>query len=167
MTRCNELLPTYHVTRGNWIRIHRGLYRLAVFPESRFGQLIGWHLWSRDRKQVPQGVFSHLTALEVHSLFSETEKRIFITVPNSFRRTAKTPTMIILHKCDLLANEVIEVEGIRVTSIKRTLEDTVRSTLLPQDQLSNVFKQVFTMGLVEAAFVTALCGDQLEFIFGR
>ncbi len=49
----------YHVRAGNWIREHRGIYRLARFPEPERPDLILWMLWSRDRSDRPTGVFSH------------------------------------------------------------------------------------------------------------
>jgi|GEM_PF-5608877 len=34
---------------GNWIREHRGIYRLRQFPLTEGGYLVLWSLWSRDR----------------------------------------------------------------------------------------------------------------------
>jgi hypothetical protein len=58
----------YHVQAGNWLREHRGIYRLALFPEPARPDLILWWLWSRDRSDRPVGVFSHHTALSLHEL---------------------------------------------------------------------------------------------------
>jgi predicted transcriptional regulator of viral defense system len=157
----------YHVKHGNWFRIHRGLYRLTVIPESRLGILVGWHLWSRDRKQVAQAIFSHLTALEVHRLLGSEDERIFMTVPHSFRRTSKTPLGLILYKGDLAANEIVDVEGIRITSPKRTLEDIVKSRVLSRNQLSAVLDQASRIGLVDTPFVAGLLGDQFQLRFEK
>jgi predicted transcriptional regulator of viral defense system len=157
----------YHVKRGNWIRIHRGLYRLAVFPDSRLGQLFGWHLWSRDRKQTPLGVFSHLTALELHRLFPATGKSVFMTVPRSFRRTSRPPAVLSLYKSDLIAKDLVEIEAIRVTSVRRTLQDVAACDLLSRDQLQAVLKQALAVGLVDVQFLTGLIGDQFEFRFDK
>lgn len=153
----------YHVSRGNWIRIERGLYRLAVFPESRLGQLVALYLWSRDRKQKPQGTFSHLTALELHGLFQATEKPIFMTVPQSFRRTTQTPTVLLLYKAHLNEREVVEIQGMPITTIKRTLADIAKANLLQRDQFSAALQQALTRGSVDAQFVSALLGDQFQF----
>ena len=53
----------YHVRQGHWIRERRGIYRLALFPVSEEEQLVLWSLWSMNRKEEPQGVYSHATAL--------------------------------------------------------------------------------------------------------
>jgi hypothetical protein len=59
---------SYHVRSGNWIREHRGVYRLAQFPLPARPDLMIWQLWSRNRQDQPQGVFSHATALTLHEL---------------------------------------------------------------------------------------------------
>lgn len=43
----------YHVQAGNWLREHRGIYRLALYPEPDRPDLILWWLWSRDRADRP------------------------------------------------------------------------------------------------------------------
>src|ERR1035437_1065575 len=58
----------YHVQAGNWIREHRGIYRLARFPRGGRPDLILWSLWSRKQEEVAQGVYSHQTALSLYEL---------------------------------------------------------------------------------------------------
>ncbi len=41
---------------GNWIREHRGIYRLALFPAAEHPDLVKWALWSRNRNEVTEGV---------------------------------------------------------------------------------------------------------------
>lgn len=41
----------YHVQAGNWIREHRGIYRLALFPAADRPDLVLWALWSRNRNE--------------------------------------------------------------------------------------------------------------------
>ncbi len=157
----------YHVSRGNWIRIQRGLYRLAVFPESRLGELTAWYLWSRDRKQRPQGAYSHLTALELLGLLQAPQKRVFMTVPQSFRRTSQTPATLVLYKADLRQNDIVEIEGMPVTNFKRTLADIAKADLLQPDQFRAVLEQALTLGVVDAQFLSALVGDQFQFRFDK
>jgi hypothetical protein len=131
------------------------------------GELIGWRLWSRDRKQIPQGVFSHLTALELHRLFPPNETAIFMTVPTSFRRTSKTPAALVLYKASLLAQEVVEAEGIPLTVLRRTLKDIAESRLLAPALFASVLEQVAALGLVDAQFLNGLKGDQFELRFHK
>ena len=155
----------YHVRQGNWTRIERGLYRLAVFPESRIGKLTAIYLWSRNRKQKPQGTFSHLTALELHTIFDRPGDRVFMTVPRSFRRSARTPVAVLLYKEELGVSEVVEILGLPVTTVKRTLADVAAASLLQPDELRTISQQQLADGAVDAQFVSALLGDQFQFRF--
>src|SRR6266702_7856829 len=58
----------YHVQVGNWIREHRGIYRLALFPLAEHPDLVTWALWSRNRNEVTEGIYSHQTALSLYEL---------------------------------------------------------------------------------------------------
>ena len=53
----DESKHAYHVRVGNWIREYRGIYRLRNFPSPERPDLMLWFLWSRDRNDVPQGVY--------------------------------------------------------------------------------------------------------------
>ena len=44
---------SYHVKAGNWLREHRGIYRLRQYPQTDNGHLVLWSLWSRDRHGEP------------------------------------------------------------------------------------------------------------------
>jgi hypothetical protein len=49
----SEKTHSYHVNAGNWIREHRGIYRLADFPAPERPDLMLWYLWSQNRQEVP------------------------------------------------------------------------------------------------------------------
>ena len=76
---------TYHVDAGNWLREHRGIYRLRRYPQSDDGQLVLWSLWSRNREGEPEGVYSHLTALRIKELSDASPSRLHMIVPPDFR----------------------------------------------------------------------------------
>jgi len=65
----------YHVHAGNWLREHRGIYRLALFPEPDRSDLILWWLWSRDRSDQPSGIYSH------HGTVPTAEQQVLFQVP--------------------------------------------------------------------------------------
>src|SRR5690242_9384509 len=71
---------TYHVKAGNWIREYRGIYRLANYPQVENSELVLWSLWSRGQNQVPQGVYSHQTALNVYQLTDLMPGKLHLTV---------------------------------------------------------------------------------------
>src|SRR5256885_11657967 len=58
----------YHVQVGNWIREHRGIYRLSLYPTTDRPDLVLWALWSRNRDEVIEGVYGHQTALTLYEL---------------------------------------------------------------------------------------------------
>jgi hypothetical protein len=85
----------------------------------------------------------------------------------SFRRTSRPPAALSLYKSDLRAKDVVEIEAIRVTSVRRTLQDVAEGDLLSRDQLQGVLKQALAVGLVDVQFLTGLTGDQFEFRFDQ
>lgn len=98
---------SYHVKAGNWIREHRGIYRLKRYPMSGAGQQVLWSLWSRDRSGVPQGVYSHETALSLRDLSDVNPAKLHMTVPPEFRRNSVSPAVLVLHKGTLSPADVI------------------------------------------------------------
>ena len=85
----------YHFSRGHWLRIDRGLFRLRDYPPGEREDLIRWSLWSRDQKGAPQAVVSHDTALTVHDLSDIMPERVHLPVPRGFRK--RVPAGCILH----------------------------------------------------------------------
>jgi len=105
----------YNVDRGSWVRIERGVFRLAAWPVGHHDDLVRWSLWSRGR-----AVVSHQTALSVHELGDFNPARVHLTVPLNFRPTAPG---VVLHKADLPAEDIREHEGYRITTPLRSLLD--------------------------------------------
>src|ERR1035438_4899961 len=81
----------YHVKVGNWIREHRGIYRLTLYPFTDRPELALWALWSRNRNEVIEGVYSHQTALTIYELSDLNPSKIHMTVPAHFRRNSEIP----------------------------------------------------------------------------
>src|SRR5438309_3654040 len=92
----------YHVQAGNWIREHRGIYRLALFPAADRPDLVLWALWSRNRNEEVEGVYSHHTALSLYHLSDLNPAKLHMTVPRHFRRNSEIPNILVLHYADLL-----------------------------------------------------------------
>src|SRR6202142_135243 len=76
----------YHVQAGNWIREHRGIYRLGLFPATERPDLVRWALWSRNRREETEGVYSYETALSLWQLSDVNPSKLHLTVPKRFRR---------------------------------------------------------------------------------
>lgn len=121
----SEQAQHYHANAGNWIRDHRGIYRLARYPRSEWAHLMLWQLWSRNRADVPQGVYSHQTALSLYELSDVMPSRLHMTVPYGFDRSAEIPSVLILHRAHLSQSDIGTIEGIRVTRPVRTILNVI------------------------------------------
>ncbi len=113
----------YHVQVGNWLREHRGIYRLALFPEPDRPDLILWWLWSRDRSDRPAGVYSHQTALSLHELNDVNPSRLDIIVPSTFRRGVPVPSILRLHYRHIADAEREALFSVPGTNVLRTILD--------------------------------------------
>ena len=118
----DERNHSYHVKSGNWIKEHRGIYRLNNFPYSPDSQLSLWSLWSCNREGEIQGVYSHETALQIYDLSDLSPFKLHMTVPIHFRRST-VPDILVLHKCILKPSDWRTIAGYRVTTPTRTLFD--------------------------------------------
>src|SRR5919197_4966711 len=105
----------YHVQRGDWLRVDRGIFRLTDWPASQHEDLVRWTLWSRGR-----AVISHETALAVHELGDVMPARVHITVPPGFRMRASA---IVVHKALLEPSDAEAFEGFSVTTPVRSILD--------------------------------------------
>jgi len=82
-----------------------------------------WSLWSRNRGEAAQGVFSHQTALSLYDLSDVMPAKLHMTVPKSFRRNSEIPAWLILHFADLPQSDIGAAHGVRVTKPMRTILD--------------------------------------------
>lgn len=138
----------YHVKAGNWIREHRGIYRLAQFPPADRPDLVLWALWSRNRREEVQGVFSHQTALRLHELSDVNPARIHMTVPETFRKNSEIPRILLLHYRDLADGDVESASGYRFTRPLRTILDVIATGELERSTISQAVRQAFERGLI-------------------
>jgi hypothetical protein len=132
----------HHVMSGNWVRVERGIYRLARFPQSPEEQLVIYTLWSRNRVGEPEGVYSHQTALSIHELSDVNPAKLHMTVPPAFRRSAKVPKILTLHYASLNEKDVEQRQGFAVTRPLRTIADLADAESVSRD----IVEQAFTEG---------------------
>ncbi|MBN1978867.1 MAG: hypothetical protein JW918_15825 [Anaerolineae bacterium] len=135
----------FHISRGNWLKIDRGLFRLRDFPPGEREDLIRWSLWSRNQKSEPQAVVSHDTALTVHNLSDVMPDRVHLTVPKRFRK--EVPRGCVLHKANMAPESIEPRIGYRVTTPLRTLLDVAESPL-SQEHLDKAVRDALERGLV-------------------
>ncbi|MFC2023415.1 hypothetical protein ACFLT5_01610 [Chloroflexota bacterium] len=148
----------FHVERGNWLRVDRGLFRLHDYPPGEREDLIRWSLWSRNQQGFSQAVVSHDTALTVHELSDVMPARIHLTVPPGFRK--KIPPSCVLHKATLAPIDVEARDGYQVTTTLRTLLDVAESPL-SQEHLNATIRDALQRGLVRRhQLESAFCSPQ-------
>lgn len=138
----------YHVRTGHWVREYRGIYRLASFPRPERPDLTLWFLWSRNRQDVPQGVFSHQTALTLYDLSDIMPAKLHMTVPLTFRRSGPIPKTLVIHRVDLNKDDVGRSMGVQVTKPLRTIADLLMEASVSDDLLRQALREALTRGLI-------------------
>jgi predicted transcriptional regulator of viral defense system len=138
----------HHVKSGNWVRVERGIYRLTRFPQSGEEQLVIYSLWSRNRAGEPEGVYSHQTALSIHELSDVNPVKLHMTVPATFRRRAKLPKILVLHRANLTAKDVEQRQGFAVTRPLRAIADLAATESVSRDIVEQALSEGRQRGLI-------------------
>lgn len=143
----------FHVKRGNWIRVNRGIFRLKHFPVSPHEDLIHWWLWSRKL-----GVISHESAAAIYDIGDVLPRTTHLTIPQSFRKIA--PRSISRNRAQLSPSDRTMRDGLAITTPLRTILDLAQGQLDPE-RLSLVTKDALQKGLVtEKGILQALAETQ-------
>lgn len=106
-----------------------------------------WYLWSQNRQEVPEGIYSHETALSLHELSDIMPSKLHMTVPTDFRRNSMIPEILILHRAHVDKSDVQEMYGVRVTRPMRTIIDLLRSSQVDRSQLKLAVNDAIRRGL--------------------
>jgi predicted transcriptional regulator of viral defense system len=138
----------YHVRVGNWIREHRGIYRLTLFPPADRPDLVLWALWSRNRNEEVEGVYSHHTALSLYDLSDLNPAKLHMTVPTDFRRNSDIPGILVLHYADLPNSDVQAAQGFKFTRPLRTILDLIEAGTVEQRFIRQALRQAIDRGLI-------------------
>ena len=146
----------HHVKSGNWTRVERGIYRLTRFPQSSEEQLVIYALWSRNRAGEPEGVYSHQTALSIHELSDLNPAKLHMTVPAAFRRTAKTPNVLVLHRANLSQTDIEPRQGFAVTRPLRTIADLAAAESTSRDIVEQALIAGRRHGVITAREISTL-----------
>ena len=129
----------HHVKAGNWLRIDRGLFRLAEWIPDINDDLARWTLWSGGR-----GVVSHETALAAHGIGEFESPKAHLTVPPGFRKHDEAVT---LHHAELPEEDIVKRVGFRITTPIRSIIDV--AALSPdEDQLARSIEDARQNGLL-------------------
>ncbi len=136
---CGFSRSNFHrkVQSGKWNKeTLRGIYRLANYPPTSRPELTLWSLWSSNRQGIPQGVWSHETALDIHGLSDVAPTKLHMSVPKSFRKSTEIPTNLCLHFIDKISqSDIATRQGFSITKPLRTLADVIRDKTIQNEQI--------------------------------
>jgi hypothetical protein len=138
----------YHVQAGNWIRERRGIYKLALFPATDRPDLALWALWSMNRKEQVEGVYSHQTAIRLHDLSDLNPAKLHMTVPKGFRRNSEMPKILVLHFRDLPGGDIQSGPGYKYTRPLRTILDLIETGTVERSFIHQALRQAVDRGLI-------------------
>ena len=119
----------YHVDRGNWTRVDRGLFRIADWPPSASDVFARWNAWANG-----QGVLSHETAASIQGVPGFDGGPVHITLPHA---SQARPVGAVLHKGSLPEADIEDLGAYRATTLLRTLVDLADSGI-PGDRLVSI-----------------------------
>ena len=143
-----ENTHSYHVRVGNWIREHRSIFRLALYPSTDRPDLVLWALWSRNRNEEVEGVYSHQTALTLYELSDLNPAKLHMTVPTEFRRNSEMPGILVLHYSNLPESDVQTAQGFKFTRPLRTILDLIEAGTVEQRFIRQALRQALDRGLI-------------------
>ena len=138
----------YFVKKGKWINEGWGIYRLANYPVTERPDLMKWYLWSRNKNDIPQAVFSHETALMLYDLSDVMPDKIHMTVPKKFRKFNKIPKILKIYKMDLSDSDIRIYLSIKVTTVIRTIIDIIEENVISKELIYQAIEASVSKGLI-------------------
>jgi len=132
----------YHVDHGNWLRVDRGLFRIPEWPAGVNDTLVRWMLWSKHR-----AVVSHDSAAAAYALGVANPARVHLTVPPEFRMA---DPVVVLHHRPLPETDLTVLDGASITSVPRTVLDTIDSHV-DEELIESVVADALATGAVARA----------------
>lgn len=136
-------LLAHHVRSGRYERVRRGLYRLRGYPGSSSEEVRAkWLAVGGDR-----AVVSHESALDLHELSDVLPNAVHLLVSRE-DRGIKPPEGVLIHTTSvpLAREDVVSLEGIRVTSPTRSIVDAATAGTQPE-QIEAAVSQALARGL--------------------
>jgi predicted transcriptional regulator of viral defense system len=138
---------SYHARRGRFIRVRQGLYRLREYPEStREDVIAAWLAAGRD-----DAVVSHESALDLLGLSDVVPESVHLTLPRTMRYRPAMPGVTVHTTTKPLgAGDVVTRDGIRVTSVVRSILDSAEAGTAPE-QVVAAIREALDRGMATRA----------------
>jgi predicted transcriptional regulator of viral defense system len=136
-------LIRHHTNSSTFLRIYRGVYRLKDYPAFPREEVVA--AWLAVGKDV--AVVSHESALDLHDLSDVIPNAVHLTVLRSMRNLPKLPGVKIHTTTrEFAAGDVVTREGMRVTSVERTIVDSA-DWGTGSEQIEMAVRQAFRRGV--------------------
>ncbi len=140
--------------RGRIERVSQGVYRIPFLPAGQLGPYMAAALWPAGVR----GVISYDSGLELWEVGDVIPAKIHITVPREHRVQREVPAVYELHREDLAAEEVTDVEGVPVVTLERAIRDC-HAVYLAADLLEQAIRHGRERGLLTQAQAERLAVD--------
>ena len=143
-------LLQFYVHKGRLERVQRGVLRLVHYPPGDNEDLVPLWLWSEQ-----EGVFSHETALMLHSLSDALPAKRHMTVPTGWsKRRLRLPKGLVLHFAEIPKGARTWLGPVPLTTPLRTVADCA-SADVADDLVRQAVQQGARRGMFDRAEVNA------------
>lgn len=140
--------------RGRIDRVSHGVYRIPFLPGGRMAPYMAAALWPAG----VHGVISGVTALDLWDVSDVNPAHIHITVPHAHRPQRDVPAAYMLHRVDLDAADVTEIEGVPIVTLERAIRECAAGNLAT-DLLEQAIRHGRERGLLGSTQADALAAE--------
>lgn len=140
----------YHADRGSWVRLERGLYRLAAWPPHESDPFSRWAAWSEGR-----GVISFASAAAVYDIGDLDPREVHLTLPTEHRTRLAG---VELHCAMLTKDEIEPRDTFRVTTPTRTVLDLADAPIT-QEQFTELATDALDRSLTDPSRLWSRADD--------
>jgi len=139
-------LVAYHLRKGRFVRVLRGVYRLAQFPAGEHEDLVALWLWTGR-----QGVYGFESALALHELSDALPSRVHLVLPEAWRgRRVRYPGNVATTFAEVIEPDRGWIGCLPVTTPARTIRDCAAAHVSP-----DLVRQAVREGLRRGLFAPA------------
>lgn len=103
-------------------------------------------------------MLSHETALDLWGVSDVNPAKIHITVPSAHRTQREVPPSYVVHRKDLDAGEISEIEGVPVVTLERAIRDCAADRV-GLDLVEQAVRNGRDRGLLAAEQAAAITSD--------
>ncbi len=137
----------YHVKKGDWLSIDRGLFRLSGFEDTDESEFVCWSLWLTVYRKQAKACVSHDSALFYYGLSSHKPDQVHLLL-QSKHPVAREIDGCVFHTGEIGREEVKKQKGFSITTAQRTLVD-MRPELVLQKRWVDTVSLAREKGLID------------------